>query len=64
LSSNIKDPPSTKIKFRIGVEISSKIFYPAGITTESPSLGGLSPPQVNGELHKSIYKYFKLVAAI
>jgi len=32
----------------------------------SPSLGGDSPPQVNGELHKSAYKYllFPLTAIL
>jgi len=46
--------PSTTTVYKTGVETSNKMFYPAGIYTVSPSLGGASPPHVKGELHKSI----------
>jgi len=53
VSSKIRFPSTTTV-YKTGVEISNKIFYPAGIYTVSPSLGGASPPQVAGELHKSM----------
>ena len=54
-SSNI-NLPSTITVFKIGVDISNKIFYPAGILTTFPSVGGLPPPHVVYYDHLSIYK--------
>lgn len=40
------NPPSTITVFNTGVDSSTIITCPAGTITESPSLGGISPPQV------------------
>lgn len=45
LSSKIR-PPSTITAFKIGVDLSISKSYPLGTTIESPSLGGILPPQV------------------
>ena len=44
-SSNI-NLPSTITVFKTGVDTSNNIFYPGGILTTFPSVGGLPPPHV------------------
>lgn len=45
LSSKI-NPPSTMTAFNLAVDLSISKSYPFGTTIESPSLGGILPPQV------------------
>jgi hypothetical protein len=61
LSANI-NPPSTITVFKgTGEDSSTIIVYPFGTKTESPALGGNSPPQVISSLHKRPYTNTALV---